>query len=111
MKFLIHLEVVEKLVHLEVKDFRSLRDVTWKPGDLNVLIGPNGSGKTNLVLLLKLMAQSARGKLGDFILRAGGMPPLLWDRRAGEFSVKLGMTPDKPGRSPAPCGSTYSIRI
>jgi predicted ATPase len=100
-----------KVVNLEVKGFRSLREITWRPGDLNVLIGPNGSGKTNLVLLLKLIAQSARGKLGDFVLRAGGIAPLLWDRKAEEFSFELVTTSDELSRDLAPCGSTYSLRI
>jgi predicted ATPase len=96
-----------RILNLEAKGFRSLRDITWSPGDLNVLIGPNGSGKTNLVLLLRLIAQSARGKLGDFVLRQGGIAPLLWDRKGGEFSFQLGLTPDEA----APSGSTYSLRI
>jgi predicted ATPase len=96
-----------RILELKAKGFRSLRDITWSPGDLNVLIGPNGSGKTNLVLLLRLIAQSARGKLGDFVLRQGGIAPLLWDRKDGEFSFRLDLTPDEP----APSGSTYSLRI
>ncbi len=48
-----------RVVSLAVRDFRSLRNVRWEPGALNVVIGPNGSGKTNLVLFLKLIAQSA----------------------------------------------------
>jgi len=94
-----------RILELKAKGFRSLRDITWSPGDLNVLIGPNGSGKTNLVLLLRLIAQSARAKLGDFVLRQGGIAPLLWDRKAGEFSFQLGLTPDEPAGHLAPCGS------
>ena len=100
-----------KLLNLGARDFRSLRNISWTPGDLNVLIGPNGSGKTNLVLLLKLIAQSARGKLGDFVLKQGGVTPLLWDRKAGEFSFALGTTSDEPSRNLASSGSNYSVRI
>jgi predicted ATPase len=99
-----------RIVSLAVKGFRSLQDVAWKPGELNVLIGPNGSGKTNLVLLLRLIAQSARGRLGDWVLRQGGIAPLLWDRKAGEFSLELGTSPE-PSRNLDPSGSTYSLRV
>ena len=102
-----------KVTHLAVRGFRSLRDVSWEPGDLNVLIGPNGSGKTNLVILLKLIARSARGELGDFILKAGGIAALLWDRRAEEISLELQTTSDEAGRDrdPAPQDWRYSLRL
>lgn len=67
---------------LEVKGFRSLREVRWRPGRLNVLIGPNGSGKSNLLQVLELLQKAAAGKLSEEILRLGGIAPLLWDEQA-----------------------------
>jgi predicted ATPase len=100
-----------KVTHLAVRDFRSLRDVSWEPGNLNILIGPNGSGKTNLVLLLKLIARSARGELGDFILKAGGIAALLWDRRAEEITLELQTTSDEAGPDLDSQGWRYSLRL
>ena len=37
-----------RLLEVGIKNFKSLRDVTFKPGDLSVLIGPNGAGKSNI---------------------------------------------------------------
>jgi predicted ATPase len=98
-----------KIARLAVSGFRSLRNVSWEPGNLNVLIGPNGSGKTNLVLLLKLIARSARGELSDFVLRAGGITALLWDRRAKELLLKLETTSGEPGRDRSPHDWIYSL--
>jgi AAA15 family ATPase/GTPase len=39
-----------KIKQLDIEGFRSLRNVSWMPGDLNVIIGPNGTGKSNLLL-------------------------------------------------------------
>ncbi len=80
-----------KIEELEIKGFRSLCDVKWKPGDLNVIIGPNASGKSNLLKALELLAMSAIGKLGDYIQKEGGMIPLLWDgrRRPGTISMRI----------------------
>ncbi|MFL5355120.1 AAA family ATPase [Archangium sp.] len=70
---------------LQVKGFRSLKDVTWEPGSLNVLIGPNGSGKSNLLRALSLLQHGARGDLPQEILRQGGITQLLWDGQAREL--------------------------
>jgi predicted ATPase len=70
---------------LQIKGFRSLRDVTWAPGKLNVIIGPNGSGKSNLLRALSLLRRSAHGELAESVLRQGGIGPLLWDGQEQEL--------------------------
>ncbi len=43
------------LVELTIRNFTSLKDVTVKLGKLNVLIGPNASGKSNLIRALNFL--------------------------------------------------------
>jgi predicted ATPase len=100
-----------KIAALEVRNFRSLQDIRWEPGGLNVLIGPNGSGKTNLVLLLKLIAQSARGKLSETVLRLGGINPLLWDRKSVRFSFLLKADLDENSLDKGRLALTYECEI
>ena len=38
-----------KILDLKIEGFRSLKSVSWQPGDVNVLIGPNAGGKSNLL--------------------------------------------------------------
>ncbi len=86
---------------IEIKGFRSLRDVTWEPGKLNVVIGPNGSGKSNLLRALALLQQGATGEMPQAVLRQGGIAPLLWDAKATEISWTLRTHPvagDTPAR-------------
>ncbi|MBN1581160.1 MAG: AAA family ATPase [Anaerolineae bacterium] len=78
-----------KVTQLDVKGFRSLYDVSWKLGNLNVVIGPNGSGKTNLLTALELLSYSSRGRLSERILREGDMKRLLWNGVAPEISFRL----------------------
>ena len=100
-----------RILSFEARGFRSLQKICWEPGGLNILIGPNGSGKTNLVLLLKLIAQSARGKLSDSILKLGGGSPLLWDRKSGGFSFLLKTTSDDESPDASHEALTYECEI
>jgi predicted ATPase len=78
-----------EIQELEVKGFRSLRDVRWTPGRLNVLIGPNGSGKSNLLQALAFLKKAAENDLLREILGHGGMTALLWDAKVKEISWRL----------------------
>lgn len=82
-----------KIIKLEIKGYRSLRDAVWEPGDLNVLIGPNASGKSNLMRLLELIAVSAQGRLGKHIQSGGGIKPLIWDGRGDQIFIKAKVSP------------------
>ena len=68
-----------KLQKLHIENFRSLRDATWEPGDLNVLIGPNAGGKSNLLMTIDLLAAAADGRLRDHVTRQGGIGSLVWN--------------------------------
>lgn len=85
-----------KIANLSIQGFRSLRNVNWSPGDLNVIIGPNGTGKSNLLRCLELLSISAQGKLGKTIQSLGGMESIAWDGQARfiRFSLEV-----KPGSS------------
>jgi predicted ATPase len=78
---------------IQIKGFRSLRDVSWTPGKLNVLIGPNGSGKSNVLRALALLQQAANGELPQAVVKQGGIATLLWDRRATELMWTLKTDP------------------
>lgn len=100
-----------KILHLEIKGFRSLKFVNWEPGNLNVLIGPNGSGKSNLLRALELLAVSAKGGLSDLVKTCGGMEPLLWDGDAEAIELKAKCSPPDPRRDMAKDSLTYELRL
>ncbi len=83
-----------KVQSLEIKGFRSLKEVLWEPGDLNVVIGPNGSGKSNLLRFLELIVNSAQVELRNHIQRTGGIGALVWDGIANEISYKIIIIPN-----------------
>ena len=100
-----------KITTLEVQGFRSLSDVEWKPGDLNLLIGPNASGKSNVLRVLEMLSCSADGKLGDYVQREGGMLPLIWDGRADTIGIRVKTSPIGEQRNPARDSLTYELTL
>ncbi|MCJ7600849.1 MAG: AAA family ATPase, partial [Desulfobulbaceae bacterium] len=83
-----------KITQLDIEGFRSLRKVSWFPGDLNVIIGPNGTGKSNLLHFLELISISAQGRLGKYIQSLGGMDPIVWDGAATSIRFAMDTTPE-----------------
>jgi predicted ATPase len=79
---------------LSVKNFRSLTAVEdWRPGPLNVLIGSNASGKSNVLRAIDLLAASAQGRLARLVQREGGMNQLLWDGQGNSLSLSHSSVP------------------
>ena len=78
---------------LKVKGFRSLKGITWNPGKINLLIGRNGSGKSNILRLLELLVAAADGKLSRYVQSSGGMEAIVWDGQLSSISVDLTTSP------------------
>ncbi|MFC1782534.1 AAA family ATPase [Planctomycetota bacterium] len=78
-----------KILNLKIEGFRSLKTIDWSPGDLNVVIGPNNGGKSNLLNALEMIAASARGQLAKFVKSQGGMEPLVWDGQAEDLNFDI----------------------
>ena len=60
---------------LSVRTFKSLEDVTVDLGRVNVFVGANGSGKSNLLEALGILSAAADGKVDDQALLARGVRP------------------------------------
>jgi predicted ATPase len=63
---------------LAVSGYRSLRDLVMPLERLNLVTGPNGSGKSNLYRALRLLADTAQGRVIPSLAREGGLPSTLW---------------------------------
>ena len=62
---------------MTVKGFRRLYDVRLPLRPLSVLIGANGTGKTSVLDVLSLLANSAQGKLSSSITDLSGLTSVL----------------------------------
>jgi energy-coupling factor transporter ATP-binding protein EcfA2 len=57
------------------KWFKSIEDVEFEPGRVNVLIGANGSGKSNLLEALGVLSAAVSGRVDDEALLRRGVRP------------------------------------
>ncbi len=78
------------LDNLSVRTFKSLDDVTVDLGLVNVFIGANGSGKSNLLEALGVLSAAADGKVDDQALLARGVRPGLPALYKSAFPAKSG---------------------
>jgi predicted ATPase len=66
------------LTAVEIIGYRSVRKIRFPVRQLNVLVGGNGVGKTNLYRSLELLQAAARDTLADEIARDGGLGSIFW---------------------------------
>ena len=60
---------------IAVEGYRSLRSVYVPVGELTVVTGGNGSGKSSLYRVLSLLAATARAEVIPALAREGGWSP------------------------------------
>ncbi|CDZ71081.1 Putative RecF protein [Neorhizobium galegae bv. orientalis] len=73
-------------------NYRSLRQIRMDLAGVNLFIGENGVGKSNLYRALQLVQAAVRGNLAYEIAAEGGMASALWSgqrRQEKNFRIKL----------------------
>lgn len=78
-----------KLDKLSVSGFKSIRQQELELGALNVLIGANGAGKSNLIGVFRLLHDIVNEDLQVAVARAGGANNLLHFGRKQTDEIKL----------------------
>jgi predicted ATPase len=77
------------LDRIEIKNFKSIRDVQLELRPLNVVIGPNGAGKSNLISAFRLLGQIVQKRLQEYVRQQGGAARIL--HHGPKISPKLFM--------------------
>ena len=121
------------LATLAIANYRSLRNLVVPLEGINVVTGPNGSGKSSLYRALRLLADTAQGRIVASLAREGGLQSTLWagpetisgamrrgehavegTRRKHPVNLRLGFASDEYSYAidlglPAPGASAFSL--
>jgi predicted ATPase len=84
------------LTTIAISNYRSLRNLVVPLQRVNVVTGTNGSGKSSLYRALRLLGDTAQGRVVSSLAREGGLPSTLWagpekisrSMRSGEHPVQ-----------------------
>ncbi len=86
-------DALKKLTIRGFKSIREAKDLEFR--SINVLIGANGAGKSNLISFFQMLGQIVRGQLDDYIRSEGGVGDLLFNGRKVtdqmEFETRFGV--------------------
>jgi predicted ATPase len=63
---------------IAIQGYRSLREFRLGLGQINLIEGANGSGKTNIYRALRLLVEAAEGRLVQTLAKEGGLTSVLW---------------------------------
>src|ERR1700741_2210545 len=115
------------LSRLAIYNYRSLRDFVAPLERLNLVTGPNASGKSNVYRALRLLADIAQGRVITSLARARGLESTLWGgpgsvaqnhpvqgtRRKHPVSLRLGFSGKEFGYAidlglPTPSSSAFA---
>ena len=70
------------LDRLTIRGFKSIRELNdFKLGNLNVFIGGNGAGKSNLIEFFRMLQKVMNGDLNEYIFSGGGVSDFLFNGR------------------------------
>lgn len=88
--------MVKPLDNLTIKGFKSIRELDgFALRNLNIFVGANGAGKSNLIAFFRLLQASVEDQLTDYIRDSGGISDLLYNGRKTTremlFSIHFGV--------------------
>lgn len=96
----------DKLSRVSIKGFKSIQAMDLQFGPLNILVGANGAGKSNLISFFKMINEMMAGRLQLYIGQTGGAQSVLHygPRTTPQLEAKLEFAVSN-GRA------TYAMRL
>ncbi|HAD8136255.1 TPA_asm: chromosome segregation protein SMC, partial [Salmonella enterica] len=63
---------------LHIQNYRSIREMSLELEQLNIVFGPNGTGKSNIYKAIHLMHSAAQGQFSQALANEGGILKVFW---------------------------------
>ncbi len=82
------------IVDFKISGYRSINNLWLKLQPINVIVGPNGTGKSNLYRAMYLLSCAVRGELAAAMADEGGITSALWageNMKPADFKISLSM--------------------
>ncbi len=86
---------------VRIHNFLSLREVTLELGVNNVIVGPNMSGKSNLIDCFRFLSTMVTQGLNKAFLDRGGFQEVIW-KGGVESRISIGLTAEDPFKPKSP---------
>lgn len=86
-----------KVTSINVKGYKSIKSLeNFELSELNVMIGGNGAGKSNLISLFKLLNEISEGHLQSLVRKSGGANAFLYfgSKQTPAIEVKINFGPN-----------------
>jgi predicted ATPase len=105
-----------RIDRLEIRNFRSIAEVDLPAGALNLVVGRNGSGKSNLIDSVRFVSEALSAGLETAIRRRHGLDRIRRFSSTGHppnviISIHLRDFATQEGRKNTPAFASYSISI
>lgn len=71
-----------KIIELKIENYRSLRNISFRPSDLTVIVGANGSGKSNVASAFEFLSDVFETSLEYAVLSKGGFENVAFRRQS-----------------------------
>lgn len=84
--------------NLHIQNYRSIRDMSLELEQLNIVFGPNGTGKSNIYKAIYLMHSAAQGQFSQALANEGHFE-----------SVLGGQNPQRPAAAHEPGGGNGNL--
>jgi predicted ATPase len=102
------------LISLSARNFRSLRKVDLDLGPINVLVGPNAAGKSNVLDVLAFLGDASGSDLQPALERRGGFERVRFrgksNRRAVEISLEAQLTKFSSPSAPDEYSLSFDVK-
>jgi len=96
------------LTAVAISNYRSLRSIVVPLQNLNLVTGANGSGKSSFYRALRLLGDTAQGRVVPSLAREGGLQSTLW---AGPESISRSVRRREYPVEGAPRGQPVNLRM